>query len=40
METAVTALTALYRAISEAEYQQIVRTGKFELMRAAEGKYF
>jgi hypothetical protein len=37
METAV---TTLYRSVSEAELRQILRTGKFELHGAAEGKYF
>ena len=30
----------LYRAVSDAESQQIARTGTFELGRAAQGKYF
>jgi len=37
----VQGVTRAYRAVSEAEYQQILRTGKFEVLpNVAEGKYF
>jgi len=34
-------VTRAYRAVSEAEYQQILRTGRFEVgPNSVEGKYF
>ena len=40
-QTAPQGLTRAFRAVSEAEYQQILRTGKFEVgPNAMEGKWF
>jgi hypothetical protein len=37
----ITGLTRVYRAVSEEEYQQILRTGQFEVVGAGcEGKHF
>jgi RHS repeat-associated protein len=33
-------VTTLYRAVSGAEYEQLMKTGKFEAAGGAEGKYF